>query len=53
MTFIWFLYPLLLTPFKDVTISTQIHNLAEILFVEDIGIFLAPELTTFLPNLLP
>lgn len=31
---IWFLYPFLLTPFKAVSISTQIHDFAEILFTE-------------------
>lgn len=34
MPAIWFLYPMLLTPFRDVTISTQIHNFAETLFTE-------------------
>lgn len=38
--FVWFLYPFILTPFKGVTISTQIHDLAEIIFTE---------LTFFLP----
>ncbi len=42
MTFIWFLYPFLLTPFKEVTISTQIHDFAEILFSEDASFFLLP-----------
>lgn len=32
--FIWFLYPFILTPFKGVTISTQIHAWAEVLFTE-------------------
>lgn len=32
--FVWFLYPFILTPFKGVTISTQIHDLAEIIFTE-------------------
>lgn len=32
--FVWLLYPFILTPFKGVTISTQIHDLAEILFTE-------------------
>lgn len=32
--YVWFLYPFILTPFKGVTISTQIHDLAEILFTE-------------------
>lgn len=53
LTFIWFLYPLLLTPFKDVTISTQIHNLAEMLFVEDVGVFLIPGLSEVIPDILP
>lgn len=34
MTAVWFLYPLLLTPFRDVTISSQIHSFAEKLFTE-------------------
>lgn len=34
MTSIWFLYPVLLTPFRDVTISSQIHYFAETLFTE-------------------
>lgn len=34
MTALWFVYPLLLTPFRDVTISTQIHTFAETLFTE-------------------
>lgn len=38
--FVWLLYPFILTPFKGVTISTQIHDLAEIIFTE---------LTFFLP----
>ena len=42
MTFVWFLYPFLLTPFKDVTISTQIHDFAEILFTEEASFFLLP-----------
>lgn len=53
MTFIWFLYPLLLTPFKDVTISTQIHNLAEIIFSEDVSFFLIPGLSEAMTDVLP
>lgn len=34
MTFIWFLYPYLLIPFRGVAISTSIHKFAEILFTE-------------------
>lgn len=34
MTAVWYLYPLLLTPFRDVTISSQIHSFAETLFTE-------------------
>ena len=32
--FVWLLYPFIITPFKGVTISTQIHDLAEIIFTE-------------------
>lgn len=53
MTFVWFLYPLLLTPFKDVTISTQIHNLAEIIFSEDVSFFLIPGLSEAMTDVLP
>lgn len=41
MTAVWFLYPLLLTPFRDVTISSQIHSFAEKLFTE-ITFYLQP-----------
>ena len=34
MTFVWFLYPFLLTPFRAVAISASIHKLAEILYTE-------------------
>lgn len=34
MTFIWFLYPFLLTPFRAVAISASIHDFAEIIFTE-------------------
>ena len=53
LTFIWFMYPLLLTPFKDVTISTQIHNLAEIIFSEDVSFFLIPGLSEAMSDILP
>ena len=43
LNYIWLLYPFLLTPFKGVTISTQVHNLAEILFTE-LGFFLPTQL---------
>lgn len=42
--FVWLLYPFILTPFKGVTISTQIHDLAEIIFTE---------MSFFLPTTLP
>lgn len=34
MTFIWFLYPFLLTPFRAVAISASIHDLAEVIYTE-------------------
>lgn len=34
MTFVWFLYPFLLTPFRAVAISASIHDLAEVIFTE-------------------
>lgn len=34
MTFVWFLYPVLLTPFRAVAISSSINKLAEVLFTE-------------------
>lgn len=34
MTFVWFLYPFLLTPFRAVAISASIHEFAEIIFTE-------------------
>lgn len=34
MTFIWFLYPYVLTPFRGVAISTSIHTFAEVLLTE-------------------
>ncbi|MBQ2900929.1 MAG: hypothetical protein IJE49_03710 [Agathobacter sp.] len=34
MTFVWFLYPFLLTPFRAVAISSSIHDLAEVIFTE-------------------
>jgi len=34
MTFVWFLYPFLLTPFRAVAISAPIHKLAEIIYTE-------------------
>ena len=43
MTFVWFLYPFLLTPFRAVAISAQIHKLAEILA--------DPELSFFIQNM--
>jgi len=53
LTYVWFLYPFLLTPFKDISISTQIHNLAEIIFSEEIGIFLIPGLSETMTDILP
>lgn len=34
MTFVWFLYPFLLTPFRAVAISASIHDLAEVIYTE-------------------
>jgi len=34
MTFIWFLYPYVLTPFRGVAISTSINEFAEVLFTK-------------------
>ena len=34
LTFVWFLYPFLLTPFRAVAISASIHDLAEVIFTE-------------------
>lgn len=43
MTFIWFLYPLLLTPFRAVAISSSIHKFAEILADPELSFFLQPK----------
>ena len=40
MTYIWFLYPFLLTPFRAVAISAPIHKLAEILADPELSFFL-------------
>ncbi len=40
LTFVWFLYPFLLTPFRTVTISYPIKQLAEILADPEISFFL-------------
>lgn len=34
LTFVWFLYPFLLTPFRAVAISASIHDLAEVIYTE-------------------
>lgn len=43
LTLIWYLYPLLLTPFRAVAISSPIHKLAEILADPEISFFLQPK----------
>lgn len=43
MHFIWFLYPVFFIPLRRITISTQIHDLAEVLFTEA-SFFLLPEI---------
>lgn len=43
MTFVWFLYPFLLTPFRAVAISASIHDLAEVLMDPEISFFLQPK----------
>ena len=40
MTYVWFLYPFLLTPFRAVAISAPIHKLAEILADPELNFFL-------------
>lgn len=42
MTFVWFLYPFLLTPFRAVAISASIHDLAEILADPELTFFIQP-----------
>ncbi len=42
MHFIWFLYPFILIPLRRISISTQIHDLAEIIFTEA-SFFLLPQ----------
>lgn len=43
MTFVWFLYPFLLTPFRAVAISSSIHKFAEILADPNLSFFLEPK----------
>lgn len=43
LTFVWFLYPFLLTPFRAVTISYPINKLAEILTNPELSFFLQPK----------
>jgi len=43
LTFVWFLYPLLLTPFRAVAISYPIHKLADILADPNLSFFLQPK----------
>lgn len=43
LTFVWFLYPFLLTPFRAVAISSSIHKFAEILADPEISFFLQPK----------
>lgn len=43
MTFIWFLYPFLLTPFRAVAISASIHDFAEVLMDPEMSFFLQPK----------
>lgn len=40
LTAVWFLYPLLLVPFRAVAISASIHDLAEIYFTPELSFFL-------------
>ena len=42
MTFVWFIYPFLLTPFRAVAISASIHDLAEILADSKLTYFIQP-----------
>lgn len=42
MTFVWFVYPFLLTPFRAVAISAPIHDLAEILADPELTFFIQP-----------
>jgi len=42
MTFVWFIYPFLLTPFRAVAISASIHDLAEILADPKLTYFIQP-----------
>ena len=43
LTFVWFLYPFLLTPFRAVAISYPIKKLAEILADPELSFFLQPK----------